>query len=278
MTMSLPPENIPISDLISLTDKRAVVTGGATGIGFAISSRLCEAGAKVLITDKEAEDGRKASEQLKSSGYEASFTQCDVSREDEVQYLFDTTVPKFGGVDILVNNAGIYPRLPLFQMTGNDFEHVMSVNLTGTFLCSRYASMRMIEQKRGGCIINLASVTSVHPGIQGAGLSAYASSKGGVLMLTKSMALELGQYHIRVNAIAPGYIMTKTLTEAILSHTRESSQEEEKTQLDAVITRMALGRLGRTDDVGRVALFLASDLASYMTGSMVVVDGGYLIS
>jgi len=189
--------------------------------------------------------------------------------------MVNTAIEKMGGIDILVNNAGIYPRIPLAQMTGSDFEQVMSVNLTGTFLCSRYASQRMIEQRQGGCVINIASIDSLHP--SSPGLSAYNSSKGGVLMLTKSMALELGRYGIRVNAIAPGGIMT----EGMLSHTKESPKEQDKAQLRelrAFMARIVLGRMGDADDVARVALFLASDLASYVTGGLIVVDGGYLIS
>lgn len=273
--MNLPQKNVPLNELVSLTDKKAIVTGGATGIGFAICYRLAEAGATVLIADTNAEAAQKATEQLKDYGYNATFTQCDVSQEKEVKAMVNTAIEKMGGIDILVNNAGIYPRISLSQMLGNDFEQVLSVNLTGTFLCSRYASQKMIEQGRGGCIINIASIDSLHP--SSTGLSAYDSSKGGVLMLTKSMALELGQYNIRVNAIAPGGIMTK----GILSQTKASSKEQERAQLKELktfMTRMVLGRMGDADDVARVALFLASDLASYLTGDLIVVDGGYLIS
>ena len=273
--MSLPENNVPINDLISLAEKRAIVTGGAMDIGFAISYRLAQAGASVLIADIDAEAAQEAIEQLKGTGYNAIFTRCDVSQEEEVKAMVGTAMAKMGGIDILVNNAGIYPRTPLSQMTGSDFETAISVNLTGTFLCSRYASEKMIEQRRGGCIINIASIDSLHP--SSTGLSAYDSSKGGVLMLTRSMALELGRYNIRVNAIAPGGIMTQ----GMLSQTRASSKEPEKAQLKelkAFMARLVLGRMGDADDVARVALFLASDLASYVTGDLIVVDGGYLIS
>ncbi|GAI05832.1 unnamed protein product, partial [marine sediment metagenome] len=275
VAMSLPQKNVPLNELVSLADKRAIVTGGAMGIGFAICCRLTEAGATVLIADTNAEAAQEATEQLKGYGYNATFTQCDVSQEEEVKAMVNTAIEKMGGIDILVNNAGVYPRISLSQMFGNDFEQVISVNLTGTFLCSRYASQKMIEQRRGGCIINIASIDSLHP--SSTGLSAYDSSKGGVLMLTKSLALELGQYNIRVNAIAPGGIMTK----GMLSQARASSKEQEKAQLKelkAFMARMVLGRMGDADDVARVALFLASDLASYVTGDLIVVDGGYLIS
>jgi len=265
-------EFTPASELISLARKRAIVTGGAVGIGFAISYRLAEAGATILIVDKNGGMAEKASRELGSYGYQAAFVQCDVSQEEEVGGMVNSAVNKMGGVEILVNNAGVYPRIPLAQMTGEDFEQVISVNLKGAFLCSREASRRMIEQGQGGCIINIASIDSVHPSAKG--LSAYDASKGGVLMLTRSLALELGQHDIRVNAIAPGGI----LTEGVLSQLGGLSAEQGKAQLKSFMARMALGRMGNADDIGRVALFLASDLASYMTGSLIVVDGGYLIS
>ena len=263
---------MPLSDLINLAGKVAVVTGGAMGIGFAISYRLAEAGASIFIVDINGERAQQASQELRSYNYKAIATQCDVSREQEVQGMVKTISRETGSIDILVNNAGIFPRIPLAQMTGDDFEQVMSVNLKGTFLCSREVSRQMIERKKGGCIINIASIDALHPSYKG--LTAYDASKGGVVMLTRSLALELGQHDIRVNAIAPGVI----LTEGALSSMRGESAGEGRAQLRALMARMALGRMGNADDIGRVALFLASDLASYMTGSLVVVDGGYLIS
>jgi len=274
--MTSPNKYEPISALINLTGRRAVVTGGASGIGFAISCRLAEAGATVLVADKDGEAAQKASQELKDYGYKTVFAQCDVSREEEVKTMVGTAIEKMGGIDILVNNAGIYPQILLEKMTGGDFEWVTSVNLKGTFLCSREVSMKMIEQRKGGCIINIASIDSFHPSSKG--LSAYDASKGGVLMLTKSLALELGQHNIRVNAIAPGGIMTPGAISRIRG---ESSTEQEKAQLKELkrfMARMVLGRMGEADDVARVTLFLASDLASYMTGSIITVDGGYLIS
>jgi len=273
--MPLPNQQVPISKLIDLTGKRAIVTGGAMGIGFAISYRLAEAGATMQVADINARAAQEAIEELKRYRYKATFTQCDVSQEEAVKAMVDSAVKEMGGIDILVNNAGIYPRISLEQMTGEDFEQVISVNLKGTFLCSRYAGQKMIEQRRGGCIINIASIEAVHP--SSTGMSAYDASKGGVLMLTKSMARELGQHGIRVNAIAPGGIMTR----GVLSHVGTTSKEQEKEQLKelkAFMARMALGRMGDADDIARVALFLASDLANYITGDLIVVDGGYLIS
>jgi len=267
----------PIHELISLTGRRAIVTGGATGLGYAICRRLAEAGAKVMVADINGAEAIKASDETVGAGYQAIPVQCDVSNEVSVREMVSTAVEKMGGIDILVNNAGIYPRIPLASMKTEDFEKVLAVNLKGIFMCSREVSNRMIEQKQGGCIINLGSIDSVHP--SASEMSAYDASKGGVLMLTKSMARELGQHDIRVNAIAPGGIMTR----ALASHTDGTapSKDEVRAQLKelkAFMTRMVLGRMGEADEVARVALFLASDMASYMTGSLVVIDGGYLIS
>jgi len=270
-----PQKFIPISELISLTHKRTIVTGGATGIGFAICQRLAEAGATILIADKNLSMAEEATQELISQGHQATSIECDVSREEEVKNMVSAAVSKMGGTDILVNNAGIYPPIPLAQMTGNDFERVISVNLTGTFLCSREVSQRMIQQKQGGCIINIASIEALHPSAKG--LSAYDASKGGVLTLTKSLALELGRYDIRVNAIAPGGIVTEGVRARISGPATQDSKAQLK-EFKAFMARIALGRMGKPDDVALVALFLASDLASYMTGSLVVVDGGYLIS
>jgi len=272
--MSLKQEDVPLKDLISLAGKGAVVTGGAMGIGLAISYRLAEAGAGVLIADTNYEEARKSAEELKGRGFKAYYLKCDVTSEPDVQEMVDTAA-KTSGIDILVNNAGIYPRKFLEQMTARDFEQVVAVNLTGTFLCSRYASQKMIERGSGGSIINIASIDAVHP--SSTGMSAYDASKGGVLMLTKSTARELGPHGIRVNAIAPGGIMTR----GILSHMGAPSKEQGKAQLKelkAFMARMVLGRMGDADDVARVALFLASDLAGYVTGDLIVADGGYLIS
>jgi NAD(P)-dependent dehydrogenase (short-subunit alcohol dehydrogenase family) len=265
-------EYTPIGELITLNNKRAVVTGGAMGIGFAISYRLAEAGASIVIVDVDSERAEKASEELRSNGYEARFIQADVSKEKEVRDTVNTIVEDVGGIDILVNNAGIYPYIPFAQITGDDIDRVVSVNLKGTLLCSREVSSNMIQQRQSGCIINIASISSSRPVSKG--FSIYDASKGGVHSLTKSMALELGQHSIRVNAIAPGSIMT----EGMLSQGKGLQPSEWKAELKKFMASTVLGRLGRADDIGRVALFLASDLASYVTGTLTVVDGGFQLT
>jgi 2-deoxy-D-gluconate 3-dehydrogenase len=265
-------ELTPISKLISLDGKTAVITGGARGIGLAITRRLAEAGAVLVIVDIDIPEAAKTVSQLQSQGINAHYVKCDVTIESEVKQMVDDTLKKSGSVDILVNNAGIYPRKSLEEMTGEDFQNVISVNLTGTFLCSRYTAEAMASCGKGGCIINIASIEALHP--SSIGMSAYDASKGGVLMLTKSMASELGKHDIRVNAIAPGAIKTR----GMLSQTSPSRDRSQLKELKSFLSRIALGRLGDADDIARTALFLASDMAEYITGEMIIVDGGYLVS
>jgi 2-deoxy-D-gluconate 3-dehydrogenase len=259
-------------ELIKLTDKDALVTGGAAGIGYAIAYRLAEAGARVLIIDVNGEKAAQASKELQSYGYWAEPLVCDVSQEKAVENMVNEAAKLLPGIDILVNNAGIYPVIPLADTTEREFDRVISVNLKGTLLCSRAASRKMIEQGRGGSIINIASIEAVRS--SGDGMAAYSASKGAVLTLTKSLAQELGRHDIRVNVIAPGGIMT----EGIRSVFTGPPSNQGKAQLRAFMSRMLLRRLGEADEIGRVALFLASDMASYITGSMIVADGGYLVT
>ncbi len=260
---------VPLSDLIKLTGKKALVTGAGMGIGFAIAYRLAEAGANVTLVDFNKEKGRQAADNLVSYGFQASFLRCNVGVEEEVKNTVAAAAAGMGGLDILVNNAGIYPFFPVLEMTSENFEKVLSVNLKGLFFFSREAG-RLMASKNSGVIVNVASIDAIHP--SSPGLAAYDASKGGVQMLTKSMALELGKQGIRVNAIAPGSIMT----EGAIAQGQSSGATRETTR--AFMVRIPLGRMGVADDIGRVALFLASDLASYMTGCTVVADGGYLLS
>jgi 2-dehydro-3-deoxy-D-gluconate 5-dehydrogenase len=265
-------ELTPLSGLITLKDKRAVVTGGARGLGLAIAYRLAEAGAAVVVADVDGDASEKAAASLTEAGFKALPAKCDVSSEDDVKKMVQLAGGQMGGIDILVNNAGIFPRISLQEMTAADFDRVISINLRGTFLCSRETSRLMIEQRSGGSIINLASIDAVHPSEKG--LTAYDASKGAVLMLTKSLALELGQHDIRVNAVAPGGILTESLASLVTG----SPSPQGKAQLKKFMARMALGRMGRADEVARVALFLACEMSSYITGALITVDGGYLIS
>jgi 2-dehydro-3-deoxy-D-gluconate 5-dehydrogenase len=267
--MSPEKKFVPLAELISLAGKKALVTGGAMGIGYAIAYRLAEAGAAVCILDRNEEKGRQAAQNISDCGYSAFFQKCDVSLEEEVNSAVAAALARLGAVDILVNNAGIFPFTPIQQMTAEDMDKVLAVNLKGTLFFIREVSRWMIGQKRSGCIINLASIDSLHPSHKG--LSVYDASKGAVLTLTRSLARELGPDGIRVNALAPGGI----LTEGALT---QRSGENSRAGLREFMSRLPLGKMGIPDDIGRAALFLASDLSAYMTGSLLVVDGGYLVS
>jgi 2-deoxy-D-gluconate 3-dehydrogenase len=266
-----PPYKYPsINKLISLGVKKALVTGGAAGIGFAIIYRLAEAGAEVAIIDANEEKGQLAAQTILNYGFSAFFLKCDVSQEEEVKATVDKAISRMGQVDILINNAGIFPLTPIIDINAGDIEKVLSINLKGVLYFSREVSRWMIKHNHKGCIVNLASIDSIHP--SHSGLSIYDASKGAVLTLTKSLARELGPSDIRVNAIAPGGILTEGVISRIgsISGTRDG--------LKSFLTRIPLGKMGVADDIGRAALFLASDLSSYMTGSLITVDGGYLVS
>jgi 2-dehydro-3-deoxy-D-gluconate 5-dehydrogenase len=261
----------PFENLLKLNGKVALVTGGAAGLGLAISQRLAEAGAFVYIGDIDDTKGAQSVGELMAAGCQADYVHCNVANEKEVIDAFEKIVKEKASIDILVNNAGVFPRTPLAECTAEQFYKVMSVNVEGTFLCSREASKYMIAAGRGGCIINLASIEAVHPS---SGMAAYDASKGAVLMLTKTMAVELGKNDIRVNAIAPGGILTENLR----TYLGSINVADGKNQLKAFIARMPMGRMGRPDDIAKVALFLASDLAGYVTGTLMVADGGFLLS
>ncbi len=261
--------------LLDLTNKTAIVTGGAVGIGFGISSRLAQAHANVSIAGINQEESEKALADLKSKGLSASHVLTDVSREEDVKNMVDETVKLYGSIDILVNNAGIYPNIPVTQMTSTDFEKVLSVNLKGVFLCTKYVSERMIQKGNGGKIINITSIDALHP--SSVGLAHYDASKHGVWGFTKNVALELSEYKIWVNAIAPGGVMTEGVKKMQSTHPATASIDPNE-MIAKFLAKIPMHRMGEPDDIGKVALFLASEMSSYMTGSQIVVDGGSLLS
>lgn len=261
-----------ITDLLDLKGKTAIVTGGALGIGFGIASRLAEAGVSVVIADLEGTKATESSSLLSSKNYKTIGIQCDVSNEEDVKNLITQTVSKFGSLDILVNNAGIYPAIPLSTMTSSDFEKVISVNLKGAFLCMKYSSEQMIKQGNGGKIINITSIDALHPSM--IGLAHYDASKHGLWGLTKNAALEYAGHKIWVNAIAPGGIATP----GVAKMQQGSQGPKQEKIIEAFLNKIPMHRMGEPDDIGKVALFLASDMSSYITGTQIVVDGGVLLS
>jgi 2-dehydro-3-deoxy-D-gluconate 5-dehydrogenase len=258
------------ANIIDLSSKSAVVTGGAMGIGFGIAYRLAEAGASVLIADMNEAAANAAKGKLAAKGWKAAATAADISSPDRAAQVVDTAVRTFGGIDILVNNAGIYPTIPVMQMQPKDFERILAVNLEGAFFCTKAAAERMIRQGRGGKIINITSIDALHPSM--VGLATYDASKHGLWGFTKNAALELAPHKIWVNAIAPGAIATPG------TGAGGSVDPQLEAALGPFVAKIPMHRMGEPDDIGKVALFLASDLSSYMTGSQIVVDGGVLLT
>lgn len=259
------------SDLYDLKKKVAIVSGGAMGIGAAIAARLAEAGACVSLADVDLDEATRVASAIQAKGCIARAFPCDVARVSDVRAVVRGTVEAFGGVDILVNNAGIFPISPALETAETVFDRVLDVNLKGAFFFAQAAAQEMVKHGEGGAIVNIASVDALHPA---GGLAHYDASKGGLVMLTHSLALELAPKRIRVNVICPGAIQTPG-TDAALS----AMSGGDKGRLKAAFTgRIPLGRMGDADDVARAALFLVSKASSYITGASLVVDGGYLLA
>ena len=258
----------------SLHDKNAAVTGGAMGIGRGIVERLAEAGANVLIADMNADAAGKTAEEVTAKGGgKAVALQLNCTESCAGDDIVKACVDAFGSIDILVNNAGIYPQVPMLQMEEALWDKVQAVNLKGLAFVSKAVALKMVEQGKGGKIINIASIDGIHPSM--VGLAAYDASKGGVVMFTKNFALELAPKGINVNAIAPGGIATPGTAAPLEGSGMTPEQMQE--MMAGFLAQIPLGRMGEPDDIGKVAAFLASPAADYMTGEVVVVDGGYLL-
>jgi 2-dehydro-3-deoxy-D-gluconate 5-dehydrogenase len=270
----------PLAQLIDLTGRTAIVTGGAMGIGRGIAERLHEAGADVVVADIDLEAAEETASTLdeRRSG-SALAVRADVADAGSVAAMVAETVERFGRIDVLVNNAGIFPFVPLARMSEEDFMRVIDVNLRGVFLCTKAAADRMIEQGWGGRIVNVTSIDALHP--SAVGLAHYDASKHGAWGFTKNVALELAEHGIFVNALAPGGVRTPGV-EALRAPPEVPAGAGDAGAggevVDTTTQRIPMKRLADPDEIGRVAVFLASDLSSYMTGSQVVVDGGLLLS
>ncbi len=264
-----------LSELLDLSGKRVIVTGGAVGIGYGISYRLAEAGAQVIIADISQQNLDEARSKLSDKNWYVEYVLADVSKEADVQHIVKVASEAFDGVDILVNNAGIYPSILVMNMTLEDFDHVLSVNLKSVFMTTQAVANKMIDQGTGGKIINVTSIDALHP--SSAGLAHYDASKHGVWGFTKNVALELAPHNITVNAVAPGGVATPGTQAAQDSGQMPEGVDMQK-MLESFLNRIPMHRMGEPDDIGKVVLFLASDMSSYMTGSQVVVDGGVLLA
>ena len=243
-----------------LENKVAMISGGARGMGAVEAKLFAQEGAKVIIGDMLEEEGRKVEAEINETGGECLFVPLDVTNEDAWQRAVNAAVSRFGKLDILVNNAGIYRAHDVLETTSAEWDQVMDVNAKGVFLGTKYAIPEM-RKAGGGSIVNISSVAGLVGSKQ---TTAYTASKGAVRLLTKSTAVQHASEGIRANSIHPGTIETP-MTEALLANT---AHREDR------MNRTPIGRLGRPEDVAYGALYLASDEASFVTGSELVIDGG----
>jgi 3-oxoacyl-[acyl-carrier protein] reductase len=243
-----------------LQGKVAIVTGSTQGIGRGIARRFAAEGADVVVVGRNKANGRAVMEELGGLGARAIYTQTDVTRAGDVDRMVQQTIATFGQIDILVNNAGgstVGSGVPFFELTAEEWQYTIDVDLTGTFLCARAAAPSMIERKQG-TVINIASVFSF---AAATGNASYAAAKGGVAQLTKSSAVDLAPHRVRVNAIAPGAI---------------EFEDDQDVQGTLMGDYLLVERWGTADDIAAAALFLASEEANYIDGQTITVDGGLL--
>lgn len=243
---------------MDFNNKVVIVTGGASGIGEASAKLFAERGAHVVIADF-SEHGQAVADALSKQGAKSLFVKTDVTNTAAVQRMVDETVAAFGRIDVLFANAGIAADAPIDQLSEAAWDRTIGINLTGVYLCDKYVIEQMLRQG-GGVIVNCGSIHS-HVGKQG--VTAYAAAKGGVKLLTQTLAIDYGARGIRVNAVCPGYIDTPLLKD-VPAEARHALEQLHP-----------MGRLGRAEEVARAVLFLASDDASFVNGASLLVDGGY---
>ena len=246
-----------------LKDSVALITGAGTGIGEGIAFVFAQEGAIVVAADWETDGAKDTADTIRRDGGEALAVTCDVSNEAQVTAMVQAALDAYGRIDILVNNAAVNNFKTVVDTTSEEWDHCLAVNLKSIFLCSKYTIPHM-QAAGKGVIINMSSV---HSHATANGIGAYAASKGGVLAVTRSMAIDYGPT-IRVNAIAPGWVLTRN-TRRVLSNYPDPDE-----QLRLVEQRMVMKRIGRPVDIGYAAVFLASDEASFITGTQLFIDGG----
>jgi NAD(P)-dependent dehydrogenase (short-subunit alcohol dehydrogenase family) len=255
--------------LISLQGRVACVTGAGRGIGRAIAERLAQGGAAVMLTDVDPSHLDEAMQAIVGSGGRAQSLVANAGSVDDAQRVMSQVVDRFGRLDILVNNAAIFPVAQAIDVSEALWDRVCTVDLKGVYFHMQAAAQRMISAKRGGRIINISSQSTVIPAL---GMSTYLMCKGGVDAVTRGFAKELGPHGITVNAVSPGTIITPGSEQ-----TRATMRAAGSYAPEAAPPRAALGRAGRPEDIANTAYFLACDLAAYITGQIVAVDGGYAI-
>jgi len=252
-------------EFLNLKDKTAIITGARRGMGKSHAFALARAGARVVVSDISEGDCERVAEEIEKEGGKALAIKCDVSNKKEVENMIKETVKKWKKIDILVNNAGILQFKAFVDLTEEDWDRTMDINLKGYFLCAQAAAREMIKRK-SGVIINIGSIEMGQVGGGMPQLVHYCTSKGGVVTMTEALAVELASYNIRVNAIAPGAIETPM---------SEAAKQDPKL-MDQTLSKIPMARMGRPEEVSDLVLFLASGRSSYITGSTVIIDGGWL--
>lgn len=249
-----------------LDGKVALITGGASGIGRATALAFAGEGAKLIIADRDADGGHQTVHLITEQGGTAAFVQADVSRATEVEALISTAVQLYGRLDCAHNNAGIgsRPRVLLHEITEENWDRVLNINLKGVWLCMKYEILQMLKQG-GGAIVNTASIMGLVGSWSRSG--AYNASKHGVVGLTKTAALEYATAGIRVNAVCPGYIRTPLIDDALATNPAMEAE---------IVARHPMGRMGRPEEIAAAVVWLCSDAASFVTGHTMTVDGGYV--
>jgi gluconate 5-dehydrogenase len=254
-----------LKQLFDLTGRVAIVTGGSRGLGEEMAEGLAEAGAAVVLCARREQWLTPTLDSFRSRGFKVEGMICDVSDAQQVQAVVNQTLAAFGAIDILINNAGIAWAAEPEDMPADKWQKVIDTNLTGTFLCSQAAGKEMLKQRRG-CIINVASIAGMIGSVSTSHWAGYAASKAGIVGLTRELAATWGRSNIRVNAIAPGYFHSRLADPAIV---------KAEPQIKAT---SPIPRVGEEGELKGVAVFLASDAASYITGQTIIVDGGRTIA
>ena len=267
--------NASIQELFNLKNKVAIVTGGAMGIGKGIAMRLSEAGASILIADNfPAKEAEASINEIRNKGGKAEYLEIDLSITKNLKIVLSEALKLFGNVHFLINNAGIFNYMPITNLNEDLWDKTINLNLKSVAFLSKLVIEHLINTKQKGKIINISSIDSLKPT---GNLSHYDASKGGVRMLTRAFAKEAGNHGITVNDIAPGGINTPGIQKMMGTKPTAEQIEVMKKQSDVFVQMLPLQRMGEPDDIGKVALFLCSSAADYITGSTIVVDGGLLI-
>jgi len=253
-----------VQELFELSGKTAIVTGGSRGIGKEMAEGLAEAGANLVLCARRAEWLNETVAEFAGRGFSVTGKTCDVSKPDDVQAVVDGTIEKFGALDILINNAGVSWGSMPEEMTLDQWQKVIDVNLTGCFLMAQAAGREMLKQQRGS-IINIASIAGLTSSANGPFYAGYVASKAGLIGLTRELAASWGRKGVRVNAIAPGFFHSR-LADRVIDIYETSIQENN-----------VIPRIGKEGELKGVAVFLASDASSYITGQTIVVDGGMTV-